>query len=466
MKKSTSRRSFLRNMAKSSALLGSLPFAKDIWEEHIETRIIQPESTFSANDRVNIALIGCGIQGFADTRKALEIPGVQLVAVCDLYSGRLERAKEVFGQHISTTKDYKSVLSRPDLDAVIIATPDHWHDHISIDALKAGKAVYCEKPMVHHIEEGHAVIQAEKTSGKAYQVGSQGVSSVIRKVARQMIKAGDLGQINMVETSNDRFSANGAWQYSIPTDASPSTIDWDRFLGDAPKHAFDPTRFFRWRNYQDYGTGVAGDLFIHLLSALHITLDSQGPERIYGSGMLSYWKDGRDVPDVMVGLMDYPESSAHPAFKCTLRVNFIDGSGGSFSNRIVGSEGEMVFEWGGFKLKRNKLAKAPGYGNWDSYDTFSSAQQAEYKKWYEKTYPKAEDQSPTAYKEYKYVAPEWYDDHYDHFLDFFDAMRTGRKTIEDATFGLRAAGPAIACNLSHFQKRIIKWDPEKMVEIK
>ncbi len=466
MKKSSSRRSFLQNIAKSSAVLSTLPFAKNLLEEQIETRVIQPDQRFSTNDRINLALIGCGIQGNADTHKALEIPGVQLVAVCDLYSGRLERAKEIWGNHIFTTKDYKSVLSRKDIDAVIVATSDHWHDHISKDALNAGKAVYCEKPMVHRIEEGHAVIQAQQKSGKAFQVGSQGVSSVVRKVARQMIKAGDIGQLNMVETANDRFSANGAWQYSIPTDASAATVDWEKFLGDAPKRPFDATRFFRWRNYQDYGTGVAGDLFIHLLSALHVTLDSHGPERIYGSGMLTYWKDGRDVPDVMMGIMEYPQSSAHPAFQCTLRVNFVDGSGGSWINRMVGSEGEIQFGYNGFTVKRNRLAKAPGYGNWDSFDTFSSSQQAEYKKWYEKTYPKPEDQKPTQFKEYRYEAPEWYDDHYDHFMDFFDAMRTGRNTIEDATFGLRAAGPALACNLSHFERRIVRWDPEKMLEIK
>ncbi len=111
--------------------------------------------------------------------------------------------------------------------------------------------------------------------------------------------------INFIESTNDRFNAIGAWQYSIPTDASLKTIDWETFLGDAPKRAFDPIRFFRWRNYRDYGTGVAGDLFIHLITGVHFVTGALGPHRIFSSGQLSYWKDGRDVPDVMIATMEY-----------------------------------------------------------------------------------------------------------------------------------------------------------------
>jgi len=155
----------------------------------------------------------------------------------------------------------------------------------------------------------------------------------------------------------------------------------DRFLGDAPKRPYDPVRFFRWRNYQDYGTGVAGDLFVHLISAVHFALDSKGPERIFSSGSLSYWKDGRDVPDVLTGIMDYPKTATHSAFQMQLRVNFADGSGGSNRTRFFGSEGMMEWEGDKFTLRKQKLSVAPGFGGWDTYNVFSSAQQKEFEKW-------------------------------------------------------------------------------------
>jgi predicted dehydrogenase len=269
--------------------------------------------------RVRIGTIGFGGMGSGDTRYALTVPGVELVAVSDLYDGRLTRARELHGERIATTRDYREVLARPDVDAVIIATPDHWHARISIDALAAGKHVYCEKPMVRVVGEGKEVIEAQRRSGKVFQVGSQYVSSLVYQKARDLIRAGALGEINLVEAWLDRNTAIGAWQYSIPPDASPETVDWSRFLGAAPRRPFDPVRFFRWRNYQDYGTGVAGDLFVHLLSGLHLATDSLGPRRVFATGGLRFWKDGRDVPDVMLALLDYPAvSGRHPEFTLLL----------------------------------------------------------------------------------------------------------------------------------------------------
>ena len=168
---------------------------------------------------------------------------------------------------------------------------------MTIAALKAGKHVYCEKPMVQHLNEGKAVMDAWKKSGKTMQVGSQRISSAAFQEAKRLVQAGEIGAINYIESNNDRFSAIGAWEYSIPPDASTQTVDWDRFLGDAPKQPFDAKRFFRWRNYRDYGTGVAGDLFIHLITGVHFVTNTMGPTRMYSSGNLAYWKDGRDVPD-------------------------------------------------------------------------------------------------------------------------------------------------------------------------
>ena len=254
-------------------------------------------------------------------RTALKIPGVRLVAAVDLYSGRLVRAKEAWGSDLFTTRDYREVLARKDVDAVIVATPDHWHSRITVDALNAGKDVYCQKPMVQKIEQGYDVVAAAKKSNRLLQVGSQYVSSAIYRKTREHYQRGAIGTLNLVEAWLDRNTALGAWQYTIPSDASEETVDWDRFLGSAPKRPFEAKRFFRWRNYRDYGTGVAGDLFVHLFSGLHMVLDSIGPQSVYATGGLRYWNDGRDVPDVLTALIDYPRTDSHPAFTFAIRVN-------------------------------------------------------------------------------------------------------------------------------------------------
>jgi len=167
-------------------------------------------------------------------------------------------AQERWGKDLSATRDYGEILGRADIYAVIIATPDHWHKQITVEALNAWKHVYREKPMLHFIEEGKAVIEAQQKSGKTFQVGSQYVSSLVYQKAPDLLKIGAIGEINLVEAGLDRNTAIGAWQYSIPPDASPSNIDWDRFPGSAPKRPFEPIRLFLWRNYVNYGTGFAG----------------------------------------------------------------------------------------------------------------------------------------------------------------------------------------------------------------
>src|SRR3989440_3010670 len=339
----------------------------------------------SANDRLQLALIGAGGMGSGDTRYQLAFPGVALVAVCDIYDGRLARAKEVWGNQLFTTRDYREVLARKDVDAVIIATPDHWHSRITIAALDAGKDVYCEEPMVHFVEEGKDVIAAQQRSGKILQVGSQYVSSLVYQKARELLQAGAIGQLNMVEAWLDRNTAIGAWQYSIPPDASPDNIDWDRFLGNAPKVPFEPVRLFRWRNYRDYGTGVAGDLFVHLLSGLHFATGSLGPERVYASGGLRYWKDGRDVPDVMLATLDYPAQPSHPEFTLALRVNFKSGVPEErFGFRFLGSEGVMSTSPAGVTVTTTPPEAEPGY----TIGTFPKAVQEQFLDQYHQKYPK------------------------------------------------------------------------------
>ncbi|MDX1979705.1 MAG: Gfo/Idh/MocA family oxidoreductase [Bryobacteraceae bacterium] len=413
----------------------------------------------SANDQIQVATIGIGGMGSADTASAVAQKGVKLVGVCDVYDGRLKRAREVWGSHLFTTRDYREVLARKDVDAVIIGTPDHWHARIAVDAMEAGKDVYVEKPMVQQVRHGQMVVDAQKRTGRILQVGSQRVSSIVYQKARELMESGAIGELNLVEAWWDRNSAIGAWQYSIPPDASPETIDWDRFLGEAPKHKFDPTRLFRWRNYKDYGTGVAGDLFVHLFSGMHFVTGAIGPERVHATGGLRFWKDGRDVPDVMLGLYDYPARGRMPAFNLALRVNFVNGASENSGFRFVGSEGVLSIDRG-VTLSRVPRETEPGY----TIGTFPDAVQQQFVKEYRAKYPEA---VPTAdairpISDEQYLPPRGYSDHLDHHRNFFASVRSRKPVVEDAVFGFRAAGPALLSNMSYFDQKPISWDAEHM----
>jgi predicted dehydrogenase len=406
--------------------------------------------------RVGLATIGLGIQGFGDTKAALKTAGVDLVGVADLYDGRLTLAREAFGETVAVTRDYKEILARPDVDAVIVATPDHWHMPIAVEALAAGKHVYVEKPMVQFWDEGQKIVDAQKASGKVVQVGSQRASAISSLKARDLLAKGAIGELNMVDAWLSRNSAQGAWQYFIPPDASPATVDWDRFLGRAPKRAFDPVRFFRWRNYQDYGTGVAGDLFVHLFTALHVITRSLGPTRVMTTGGLRYWNDGRDVPDVMLGLFDYPKTDTHPAFNLTIRVNFADGGGESSGLDLIGSEGVMSVS-GDVTLSRRPRSTDMDY----AIRPFPKAMQKRLAEEHRARFPTAETAlQPSSAETYR-PAPDYSASEH-HFQNFFESIRSGAPMVEDAVFGLRAAGPAVVSNLSYFEGRPYAWDPVAM----
>lgn len=164
-----------------------------------------------------------------------------------------------------------------------------------------------------------------------------------------------IGDLTFISAYCDRTDSNGAWNYSIPTDASPETVDFDTFLGYAPKILFDAKRFFRWRNYKDYGTGAAGDLIVHLLTSVHTITDSYGPTKIFSAGDLKYWKDGRDAYDVINAIMTYPKNERHDSFQVTTRVNLCDGEGkGEFGIKFVGTNGVITIGWNDFTVKTLK----------------------------------------------------------------------------------------------------------------
>jgi predicted dehydrogenase len=415
-----------------------------------------PSQAPSSNDRIRFAAIGVGIRGQQDLLSALRTPGVELVAAADVYDGRLTLARERWGDQLFTTRDYREVLARRDVDAVLIAAPDHWHMQMAVDAMNAGKDVYVEKPMVQQLDEGPRIIETARQTNRILQVGSQHPSSIVYGKARELYRAGAIGELNLVEAWINRNSSMGAWQYSIPPDASAQTIDWDRFIGRAPKRPFDPVRLFRWRNYRDYGTGIPGDLFVHLFTGIHFVLDALGPTRAIASGGLRKWNDGRDVPDVMLALYDYPKTASHPAFTLSLKVNFAEGAGDAYVFRFVGPEGVLTIGDNSVTLSRRPAAREPG----QTAESFAKATQDAYMKEYRAKYPDKPELQPRA--DETYAAPQRYNSTEDHFRNFFDAVRSRRPVVEDAVFGLRAAGPALLANLSYFESRAIGWNADKM----
>ncbi len=442
------RRSFLKTvgLATAETFVGTNVYA-------LAEAQSEPTKPVAANDQIQIALIGAGIQGQGDTKFALQVPGTKLVAVADCYQGRLDHSKELWGNDVFTTRDYREILARKDIDAVIIATPDHWHKQAAVDAMHAGKDVYCEKPMIHLYSDGPVMIEAARETNRIIQIGSQRVSSVIYAKAKELLAAGSIGELNMVTAWWDRNSAIGAWDYTIPLDASTETCDWHRFLGTAPQIPFSAEQFFQWRKWKAYGSGVAGDLFVHLFSGTHFVTGAHGPTRAMATGGLRYWKDGRNVPDVMLALFDYPQG-----FNLSLRVNFVDGGAESEGLIFTGSEGTMEIGGNGVSLSRTPREKEPGY----TINTFTIAMQKRILEQYRQKYPVPHPMGapPMGYE--KYVAAPGYTDNYSHFENFFSSVRTRKPVVEDAVFGFRAAGAALLSNRSYDRDAIVHWNPETM----
>jgi len=413
----------------------------------------EPAKPVSANDHLQIALIGAGGQGQFDTRTAVQVPGVKLVAVADCYNNRLDHAKELWGEDTFVTRDYQEILARRDIDAVIVGTPDHWHKQASVDAMKAGKDVYCEKPMIHLYSDGPEMIATARQTNRIIQVGSQRVSSTIYAKARQLLAAGAIGQLNLVTAWWDRNSGIGAFNYTIPPDASPETCDWPRFLGTAPQIPFNAEHFFQWRKWKAYGSGVAGDLFVHLFSGTHFVTNTHGPSRAMATGGLRFWKDGRDVPDVLLGLFDYREG-----FNLSLRVNFVDGGSESEGLIFTGSEGTMEIGGDAVSVARTPRETEPGY----NIESFGEAMQRRILEAYREKYPipHPTGEPPLGYE--KYVAAPGDSDSYNHLKNFFESVRTRQPVVEDAVFGFRAAGAALLSNLSYERGAVVHWDPDEM----
>lgn len=250
--------------------------------------------------------------------------------ICDVYdtnsrkgakacanSQRQPSAGEMSGQP-KRYRTYRELLAADDIDAVIIATPDHWHGTMTIEAAKAGKHVYCEKPMTWTVPETYEVRKAVRKNGIVFQLGHQNRQTESYFKARKAYEKGILGKVNLIEVTTNRNSPTGAWVYSIDEEASPENIDWKQFIGPAPWHDFSLERFFRWRCWWDYSTGLSGDLFTHEYDAMNQILDLGIPRSATASGGIYFYKDGRTVPDVLQQVFEYPEKDLTLMYSATL----------------------------------------------------------------------------------------------------------------------------------------------------
>lgn len=402
-----------------------------------------------ANDKIGLGIIGVGARGSGLLRQFMRIgqedSKSQFMAVCDVYEKRKQAAQEVSKSPFATL-DYRELLNRKDVDAVIIATPDHWHARMAIEAMKAGKDVYLEKPMTHTIEEAKQVWKTSVETGRILQVGSQTTSADQWWKARKAIQDGMIGQLIMSQGSYHRNSKEGEWntgQFWVPEpDAGPNAkganyIDWKMWLGPAPQMAWEPDRFYRFRKYWDYSGGIATDLFYHVVAPLQICWgEPQFPWRVVGMGGKFIFRDDREVPDTFQLMADFPKGHSLVLSSSMANSTHIPGL-------IRGHEGTIVMvDHGMFEGRTDHItvtAERPFREEWS-------------KKWGNgdtKLVIPVEDKGPNA-----------------HMKNFLDCVRTREKPVLDALTGYKALATIQMGVDSYRQGKILYWDEqnEKVVD--
>jgi predicted dehydrogenase len=273
-----------------------------------------------------------------------------------LFDYRVESAAKAGGESAVRYKNYQDLLDAKNIDAVIIATPDHWHAQMILDAVKAGKHVYSEKCLTRTAQEAVEVFDTVSASGLTFQLGHQLRQTASYHAAKEVISRDMLGHISLIQTNSNRNSKNGAWVYDFHPDANANTIDWKQFERENKDRAFSLDRFFRWRKYWDYSTGLFGDLLTHDFDAINQIMSLGIPDRVMSSGGTYFWKDGREVPDVLQVVMEYPKKGLTYNYSATQanqrkRPNIIMGSDATME---IGST-MSVYPDRNSKLYREKL---------------------------------------------------------------------------------------------------------------
>ena len=398
-------------------------------------------SARSPSDVVGLGIIGVGMRGSTLLREAVTIPNTQMRAVCDLYGPRRDRAAGVINNPaLKMGIDYRQVLDNKDIDGIIVATPDHWHAKMAVDAAAAGKDIYLEKCMTRTLEQAKAVVRAVKQHKRVLQLGHGARSRPVQAQAREVCRSGILGHVTLVRLSNFQNSVDGTWKYPIPPDAAADAVHWERFLGDTPKKPWDPNRFFRWRWFWEYGTGIAGDLMSHQWDGVNMIMELGIPESAITQGSLYFWKQDREVPDQWHVLFDYPKKETAVTFACSFH-NVHHGT----NTYIFGRDGTL-----------------------EVHDRFCRVYGAEWKPEYQQKLSAARKAAAAAGREPSeaVVAPDYAMKKGElevtsHMRDFIDCVRSGQTPRCGIDRAWEEAVTVVMSVESFFKERKVKWDAVK-----
>ena len=436
-----SRRAFLGVGAAAAGMsLAGVPLSLAAEPPWAKWRFVPP------SDRVRFGMIGVGMQGNGLLGTSIGLPGVECAGAADLYDGRHTLAREIVRPDLPVTRRYQELLDNKDIDCIVAAVPDHWHMQVVVDAVSAGKDIYCEKPMSHTPADGVAMVAAAKRTGRIVQIGSQRVSSQICAKAKEIVSQGMLGELMLVEGWLGRNSPTGAWEYPPPPDLSPQNLDWDTWQGRVPKVPFNPKIFARWRCWKEYGTGVAGDLLVHLISGMMFMLGrNEPPTEVMSMGGIRLWKDGRNMPDVHATLFYY---GGLPVY---MRLNL--GTEMPETYRIQGSKG--LLEVTGSSVNFTPQSGKDDSPSYYAYSFPQAMRDAYFAEWHKENDPKI-GQAPMP-ETIAFTGPD-FDDTRPHLWNFFQAVRSRQPVVEDAVFGHHAALACHMANAAYFNKSAVTWD--------
>lgn len=386
-----------------------------------------------ANDRLNLGVIGVGRRGgYLVDRVYATGENLTITSVCDTYEGYRTRAKDkVQTKENAAPKvylDYRELLADKSIDAVVIATPEHLHYRMLLDALKAGKHVFIEKPLSHTIEEGAEMVRATQASGKVVQVGTQNRSSRLYREAKRLIEQGVIGELHYVRAfwyRNFR-NENPAWRYPVAADSNTQNTDWERFLGTAPKRPFDRRRYFQWRLYWDYSAGIQTDLLVHQTDITHFVTGQTSPVSCMASGGVYRWKDAdddREVPDTLSAIYEYP-NGFHLNYSCYFGNDWF-----GFGEQFLGNEGTLEV------MNRSTLSYSPERFGGNPPERVKARQPIAM------AMPGEDDASTNA-----------------HFQNFFDAIRGKGQVVAPVTAGHFGALTGHMATLSLRAGKKVLWD--------
>ena len=384
----------------------------------------------SAADPIRVGIIGVGNIGTRHLERRL-LPMerrdgiVKMTAASDIYDRAKFRAQEMIGlAKKDVHHDYRDLLSRTDVDAVVIATPEHWHAPMALAALEAGKDVYLEKPMTRTIAEAKQLAEAVERTGRVLQVGSQWVSDPAYHEAKRIIRDGLIGDLVWMQSSYSSNHPDGVWQYYVDEEANPETVDWQAFLGDAPEQPFSGERFFRWRKYWDFSGGIATDFLYHRLSPLLFAVGPRFPTRVTASGGLWHFRN-RQVPD------SYQSSIEFDQFGCDLFGSCASQASNALHGpAIYGRKGVIEIGTGEVVVRPERLFEEEFRKQAGSDRVVIEVDNRDQQK------------ARTA-----------------HMLNFLECVRTREKPVFDARFGYQVM---VAIKLgvdSYRQGRVLGFDP-------